>query len=104
MAKRTERTGKPAKAQKGDRWTVRGVSAKLQKSAGDAARARGLTLGQWLSEVLTTALAQRTRAPAEAAEEWGQAVERRLTRLEAEVFQRNTVGSGAAADGAVRPS
>ncbi len=105
MAKKTERAGKPAKAQKSDRWTVRGVSGKLQKSAGDAARARGLTLGQWLSEVLTVALAhQRSGAPAEAAGGWEQAVERRLADLEAAVSQRNPAGPEAVAAAVARPS
>lgn len=89
MAKKTERGSRPDKTRKGDRWTVRGVPARLQKAAGDAARARGLTLGQWLSEVLTTALPQRTRISAEAAEQWERAVERRLDRLEAAVFEKN---------------
>jgi hypothetical protein len=103
MAKRTDRAGKPEKAPKGDRWTVRGVPGKLQKGAGDAARARGLTLGQWLSEVLTVALARRAREPVEAAEAWEQAVERRLSRLETSVFHGDAVRSDAAAE-AARPS
>ena len=78
MAKKTERVGKPVS--KSDRWTVRGVPAKLQKAAGDAARARGLTLGQWLGEVLSSALPRRGRAPAEVTERWEQAVEQRLAR------------------------
>jgi len=94
MAKRAERGPRPGKASKGDRWTVRGVSTKLQKAAGDAARARGLTLGQWLSEALGSALAQHKRTAAPAAEEWEQAVERRLARLEAAVLD----------EGAARPS
>jgi hypothetical protein len=89
MAKRAERGPKSGKASKGDRWTVRGVSAKLQKAAGDAARVRGLTLGQWLSEVLGSALAQHKRTAAPAAEEWEQAVERRLARLEAAVLDES---------------
>lgn len=76
---------KPVKVVKTDRWTVRGVPPKLQKAAGDAARARGLTLGQWLSGVLGSALPQR-KAPVEATERWEEAIERRLTRLEAAVF------------------
>jgi hypothetical protein len=105
MAKKAERAGKPAKAQKTDRWTVRGVPAKLQKAAGDAARARGMTLGQWLGTVLTTALAQRRAAPAEAAERWEQAVERRLQRLEEAVFASGTARpEGAPAVAEARPS
>ena len=85
MPRKTERVLKPVKPQKTDRWTVRGVPPKLQKAAGDAARARGMTLGQWLSGVLGAALPQR-KAPAEATERWEEAIERRLTRLEAAVL------------------
>jgi hypothetical protein len=105
MAKKTDRAAKPAKLQKTDRWTVRGVGVKLQKAAGDAARARGLTLGQWLSEVLTTALAQRRAKPAEATERWEEAVERRLQRLEAAVLEDGTARPEAATAAAeARPS
>ncbi len=102
MAKKTERVAKPVS--KSDRWTVRGVPAKLQKAAGDAARARGLTLGQWLGEVLSSALPRRGRAPAEATERWEQAVEQRLARLEAAVFDTDRAASGASAAAAARPS
>ena len=102
MAKKTERVAKPMS--KSDRWTVRGVPAKLQKAAGDAARARGLTLGQWLGEVLSSALPRRGRAPAEATERWEQAVEQRLARLEAARSVSNTAASGASAAAAARPS
>lgn len=102
MAKKAERVVKPVK--KSDRWTVRGVPAKLQKAAGDAARARGLTLGQWLGEVLSSALPRRGNAPVEATERWEQAVEQRLARLEATVFDRDTASSSASAAAAVRPS
>jgi hypothetical protein len=71
------------------------VSTKLQKAAGDAARARGMTLGQWLSEVLGSALAQHKRTAAPAAEEWEQAVERRLARLEAAVLDEGAARSEA---------
>lgn len=102
MPKKTERSGKLDKAPKGDRWTVRGVSAKLQKAAGDAARARGLTLGQWLSEVLTTALPQRARGSAEAAEAWEMAIERRVARLEAAMLDPNAANTERAS-AAARP-
>jgi hypothetical protein len=104
MAKRSERGIKPEKAHKGDRWTVRGVSTRLQKAAGDAARARGLTLGQWLSEVLGSALAQRVRAASEGSEQWEQGVERRLARLEAAVFEESTARPDAALAAAPGPS
>lgn len=96
MAKRTERGAKQVKAPKGDRWTVRGVATKLQKGAGDAARAQGQTLGQWLSGVLTLALAPHARKPAEAAEAWEQMVERRLARLEAAVIEERAARPGTA--------
>ena len=102
MAKKTERAARPVK--KTDRWTVRGVPARLQKAAGDAARARGLTLGQWLGEVLGAALPRRGAAPAEVTERWKQALEQRLARLEAAVFERDTSASGMAAAAAARPS
>ena len=103
MPKKIERAPKP-KVQKTDRWTVRGVPTKLQKAASDAARARGLTLGQWLGEVLGSALPQRRAAPAEAAERWEQAIERRLAKLEAAVFDSDTARSEQAAAAAARPS
>lgn len=102
MAKKTERAARPVK--KTDRWTVRGVPARLQKAAGDAARARGLTLGQWLGEVLSSALPRRGAAPAEVTERWEQAIEQRLARLEAAVFERDTSAPGMAAAAAARPS
>jgi hypothetical protein len=102
MAKKTERAAKPVS--KSDRWTVRGVPAKLQKAAGDAARARGLTLGQWLGEVLSSALPRRGSAPAEATERWETAVEQRLARREAAVFQRDGASTGLSAAAAARPS
>lgn len=102
MPKKTERSGKLDKAPKGDRWTVRGVPAKLQKAAGDAARARGLTLGQWLSEVLTTALPQRARGP-ETAEAWEMAIERRVARLEAAMLEPSAANTERASV-AARPS
>jgi hypothetical protein len=102
MAKKTERAAKPVS--KSDRWTVRGVPAKLQKAAGDAARARGLTLGQWLGEVLGSALPRRGTVPAEATERWEQAVEQRLARLEAAVFDADTATSGVKAAAEARPS
>lgn len=104
MPKKTERAARPGKAPKGDRWTVRGVPTRLQKAAGDAARARGLTLGQWLSEVLTAALPQRKALPAEAAERWEQAVERRLARLEAAVFENDAARPEAGVAAEARPS
>jgi hypothetical protein len=101
MARKAERTVKPVK--KTDRWTVRGVPAKLQKAAGDAARAKGLTLGQWLSEVLGSALPRRGVVPAEATQRWEEAVEQRLARLEAVVLVNERAAAGVSAE-AARPS
>lgn len=111
MVKKTNRAVKSGKPPKGDRWTVRGVPVKLQKAAGDAARARGLTLGQWLSEVLTATLpggGARLLSPAarEGAERWDEAIERRLARLEAAVFGEDAAKPemASAATAAARPS
>lgn len=101
MAKKAERVVKPVK--KTDRWTVRGVPSKLQKAAGDAARAKGLTLGQWLGEVLAAALPRRGSLPAEATRRWEEAVEQRLARLEAVVLVKERPVAGVAAE-AARPS
>ncbi|MFO1047975.1 MAG: hypothetical protein U1E52_08780 [Geminicoccaceae bacterium] len=101
MAKKAERVVKPVK--KTDRWTVRGVPSKLQKAAGDAARAKGLTLGQWLGEVLAAALPRRGSLPAEATRRWEEAVEQRLARLEAVVLVKERPAAGVAAE-AARPS
>lgn len=101
MAKKAERVVKPVK--KTDRWTVRGVPSKLQKAAGDAARAKGLTLGQWLGEVLAAALPRRGSLQAEATRRWEEAVEQRLARLEAVVLVKERPVAGVAAE-AARPS
>jgi hypothetical protein len=101
MAKKAERAAKPVS--KTDRWTVRGVPSKLQKAAGDAARAQGLTLGQWLSNVLSSALPRRGAAPAEATHRWEEAVEQRLSLLEAMVLGNERSATGATAE-AARPS
>jgi hypothetical protein len=59
----------------------------MQRAAGDAARARGLTLGQWLTELLGGAVdADAPVTPATAATGWSEAIERRLDRLERAVF------------------
>ena len=106
MAKKVRKPGRtartaaaPAEGAGGGRWTVRGVPSALQKAAGDAARARGLTLGQWLTEVVEAAAGQGAAAsPAAAAAGWTEAIERRLDRLEREVF------AAAAADTAAEPA
>jgi hypothetical protein len=89
-------TGKRAAAEQGSRWTVRGVPADLQKAVGDAARARGMTLGQWLTEALESAVS-RDAPQAAAAAGWTDAIERRLERLERAVFPDATPAAGAAA-------
>jgi hypothetical protein len=90
MARKTTKPAKADKAERG-RWTVRGVPAKLQKAAGDAARAEGLTLGQWLSAVLDGATAGVARETAPSAA-WEQAVERRLSHLEAAMLGKADTG------------
>ena len=78
MAKKDK---KPAKtAPRETRWTVRGVPVKLQRAAGDAARARGQTLGQWLAAVLTEAVMQEH--PGHVEPSWMETIEQRLARLE----------------------
>lgn len=87
MAKRKATAAARAGSDRGSRWTVRGVPPKMQRAAGDAARARGLTLGQWLTELLGGAVdADALAAPATAATGWSEAIERRLERLERAVF------------------
>ena len=97
VAKRDKKGPKPAKAavDKTSRWTVRGVSAPLQKAAGDAARARSLTLGQWLSGLLEEAT--RGNAPVSAsASDWTSAVEDRLAKLEAALAEAGSPGRATA--------
>lgn len=79
MAKKDRKVEKPGK---GERWTVRGVSADLQRAAGDAARARGMTLGQWLSEVVSEATRRSAQSSEELASSWERSIEERLARLE----------------------
>lgn len=74
--KRAERTPRAP------RWTVRGVPSRLQKAAGDAARAQGLTLGQWLSRLLEEGVARDAPDGGGAATGWAAAIEARLARLE----------------------
>jgi hypothetical protein len=89
-------SGKRAAAEQGSRWTVRGVPADLQKAAGDAARARGLTLGQWLTEALEAAVGRDAPHAAAAPAGWTDAIERRLERLERAVFPEATATAAAA--------
>lgn len=84
--RKVTRTPKPP-ADKAGRWTVRGVPPVLQKSAGDAARARGLTIGQFLTELVEAAIGAGA-APAQAPVGWAEAIEQRLDRLEQAVFAR----------------
>ena len=99
MAKKGRRVARPASANKDGRWTVRGVPVELQKAAGDAARARGLTLGRWLTEALAACVA-RDAPPATAAMGWTEAIEQRLLRLEQAVLAgrpAETTAAGSAA-------
>ena len=81
MAKRTAKATPSVKTHKAGRWTVRGIEPALQRAAGDAARARGLTLGHWLNELLREAtVAGMPGATVD------RTVEARLDRLEDAVF------------------
>ncbi|MFZ1428988.1 MAG: hypothetical protein WAS21_19710, partial [Geminicoccaceae bacterium] len=63
-----------------------------------------MTLGQWLSGVLATALPQRPAGiQIEAVERWEEAIERRVARLEAMVRDGDVKRPDAAA-AAARPS
>lgn len=86
MAKKVKKTEKVG-GERAARWTVRGVPARLQKAAGDAARARGQTLGQWLTGVVEAAIAAAPETPAETG--WREAFEARLVELEAAMARRN---------------
>jgi hypothetical protein len=82
---RNAKAAKPQKAVKRDRperWTVRGVSAPLQRAAAEAARGDGLTLGAWVSRLVETAVTGR-EPPAGASVAWREAIEARVARLEA---------------------
>ncbi len=56
---------------------------RLQKAAGEAARARGLTLGQWLSRLLEEGTARDAPDGAGPVTSWAAQIEARLARLEA---------------------
>jgi hypothetical protein len=91
MVKRSDKgpkAQKAAAAKTGARWTVRGVPVRLQRAAGDAARAQGLTVGQWLNKLLASATAstgERGGGPPPGSD-LGEQLEQRLARLEAAVF------------------
>jgi hypothetical protein len=91
MAKKQKKTAKrttdPSKG--AVRWTIRGVPSRLQRAAGDAARARGLTLGQWVSQALDEALDRNTVASNGESNPWVLAMEERVARLEARILARD---------------
>ena len=90
MAKKKAKRGeKPARTA---RWTVRGVPPRLQKAAGDAARAQGLTLGQWLTRLLEEGTARDAPNGAGPATSWAEAIEARLARLEARLGEPTAAG------------
>src|SRR5690349_17365380 len=70
----------------GDRWTVRGIDRALVRDVTAAARAERLTLGEWVSRALRTALEQpkSEKAPEVGADHLG-AIQERLESLEATV-------------------
>jgi hypothetical protein len=82
MAKKEKKALKVT-VERASRWTVRGVPARLQKSAGDLARMRGQTLGQWLSEVVEAAITNAADAPGIPMTDWRQSIAARLAKLEA---------------------
>ncbi len=98
MAKKKAKRGeKPARAA---RWTVRGVPPRLQKAAGEAARAQGLTLGQWLSRLLEEGTARDAPNGGGPATSWAEAIEARLARLEARLGEPPAPASSAGSSSA----
>lgn len=94
MAKKKTKRGE--KPQRATRWTVRGIPVRLQKAAGEAARAQGLTLGQWLARLLEEGVARDAPVGAPSTG-WAEAIEARLARLEARLD--GAAGGEAAGDG-----
>ena len=86
MVKKDEKLSRakpPApKAEQGDRWTVRGVPARLQKAAAEAAWAADLTMGAWLSQLVEDAVAGTLPPTEPSTIERFEAIERRLERVE----------------------
>lgn len=86
MAKRDDKgpRAKPVavKAEGGDRWTVRGVPARLQKAAAEAAWAADLTMGAWLSQLVEQAVAGSLPPSQPSAIERFETIERRLDKIE----------------------
>lgn len=109
MARKTTKTPKPTKAARTvkaakakvartERWTVRGVAGRLQRAAAEAARENGVTLGAWVSGVIEQAVAGREPSTAAMSAEWREALEERITRLEA------AAGLAAAEESSVGPA
>ena len=70
------------KAEQGDRWTVRGVPARLQKAAAEAAWAADLTMGAWLSQLVEEAVAGSLPPSEPSTIERLEEIERRLDMIE----------------------
>ena len=70
------------KTEQGDRWTVRGVPARLQKAAAEAAWAADLTMGAWLSQLVEQAVADSLPPSEPSVIERFAVIERRLDKLE----------------------
>ena len=100
MARKPDKSPKASRQGSGKtgRWTVRGVPVRLQRAAGDAARAEGKTVGQWLSQLLADSTARGPARPAAPVGGWGETIERRLLHLAEAVF-----GAGAATEPAPDP-
>ena len=77
----------PAKAEAGERWTVRGVPVRLQKAAAEAAWAADLTMGGWLSRLVEEAVAGSLPPSEPSTVERLASIERRLALLEKRVPQ-----------------
>lgn len=99
MGQVSRKSDKPGRAsvaarriEQSDRWTVRGVPARLQKAAAEAAWAADLTVGAWLSRLVEGAVDQ-VLPPAEPSTiERFAAIEQRLDRLERHVGERAPAG------------
>ncbi len=105
MAKKKAKRAEKAGREQAGRWTVRGVPVALQRAAMEAARARGLTLGQWLARLLEEGIARDAPSGAPATR-WAETIEARLARLEAQLGGSGSAdadtAAGAAPSGSAR--
>ncbi|WP_159718306.1 hypothetical protein [Geminicoccus flavidas] len=86
---KTARSKPPViKAEKGERWTVRGVPAHLQKAAAEAAWTADLTVGAWLTRLVEAAVADGLPPTELTTTQRFEAIEQRLERLERALNER----------------